>query len=119
MLSPLTKRTTRDNSINRTAWLAFLSENERFVDGAREINGRLMTETQTRAIHRWRKDGTTPDIWMIDDFLVAVGIHLDEYFLWCAKLGINAWANEEPEWHSRELTDEDWKQIEADWIDPS
>jgi len=104
-------------SINRTAFLAFLAEKEHHEgDEVRLFNGRQLSETDNRALHRWRVEGSTPDLWRVDKFLVAIGVHLDEFFDWCAKLGLDPWQFGEPDWHKEEP---DWDEIDKTWRDES
>lgn len=98
-------------TIDRTAFLAFVAEFEH-VDGTRLFNGRQISETRSRALHRWRVEGSSPDIWSVDTFLVHIGIHLDTFFDWCAKLEIDPWLFGEPDWHKEEP---DWKEIDKTW----
>lgn len=107
---------TSQAAINKTAWLAFLAEKESHEgDGVRSFNGRYLSETDNRALHRWRVEGANPDIWRVDKFLVAIGIHLDEFFDWCDKLEVSPWQFGEPQWHTEEP---DWEEIDKTWKEP-
>jgi hypothetical protein len=104
------------STINRTAFLAFVSRFEvEDGDGTRLFNGRQISETRSRALHRWRVEGASPDIFSVDTFLVHIGIHLDEFFDWCEEMGIEAWQFGEPDWHKEEP---DWEEINRTWVDP-
>lgn len=102
-------------TIDRTAFLAFVSEKETTDgDGVRLFNGHTISETRSRALHRWRVEGASPDLWSVDVFLVHIGIHLNEFFDWCERLGIDPWTRGEPQWHKEEP---DWDEIDKTWKD--
>lgn len=101
------------NTITREAFLDFIAMFEsQEGDGVRLFNGRQLSETRSRALHRWRVEGASPDIWSADTFLVHIGIHLNEFFDWCERAGIDPWLCGEPAWHKEEP---DWKEIDKTW----
>jgi hypothetical protein len=87
----------RENQLTRTSWLAFLA---RFThqpgSGPIEVNGHPLEDSARRALHRWKKEGTSPTIFGADHFLTRVGLHLDDYFAFCSEEGISAWARGVP-----------------------
>lgn len=104
-------REPRANDLCRASWLRFLGSIKLEVEGeALRINGQLPTDTQRRALHRWEVEGCRPGVFSADRFLIALDLHLDNYFIYCASHGLTAWARgSAPSWHDEEA----W--LEARW----
>lgn len=114
--APVKPRTgTSYNDIDAVVWLAFLTSIERVEDGQRYLNGYPITETMSRGLYRWRHEGTTPTLFVVDRYLVAIGLHLDEFFDWATERGLDPWLHGEPEWHRAAP---DWDEIDKTWTDP-
>lgn len=85
----------RNDAVHRESWLAYL---DLFLQGDGERNepirfdGWLISDTDRRAIHRWRREGATPHYGRVDAFLVAHGQNLTEFEIWCEHEGREAMA---------------------------
>lgn len=67
------------------------------------VNGCSLTGTQTRALYRWLQEGTAPSVFSADAFLISVGLHLDDLFLWIEEHKLQAWAcGLPPDWWAQE-----------------
>jgi hypothetical protein len=104
-------REPHENALCRESWLRFLgSVTYRADDGSLRLNGVRPSDNARRAIYRWNKEGATPSVFTADRLLVALGLHLDDYFIYCASHGLTAWARgRAPAWHD----EEEW--LQARW----
>jgi hypothetical protein len=60
-----------------------------------------LTETQSRAIYRWREEGTNPPFARVDAWLCEFGLLLLDLELFVAERGLCLWATgREPAWFS-------------------
>lgn len=93
----------KKNDLNPEAWREYLDElTETDEDeGRMTVAGQeLITDAQQRARFRWAVEGVTPNFYSVDSFLISVGLHIDDFFMWCEERGYCPWARgEEPEWH--------------------
>jgi hypothetical protein len=120
---------TRLNDLDGDSWRAFLStflveydsSPGHYPQGSlpRRFNGRpILTEADSRALYRWFKEGASPTLWCADRFLTAFGLHLDFFFIWCAREGCAAWwLGHPPAWHEEEIDVEaiaEWREEAVD-----
>lgn len=91
------------DALNRAAWNVFCKAFIKQGEGDRtRLNGYPITEADKRALYRWRHEGAYPSIWTADKFLIRYGMILDDYFVWCEDLKVEAWANGVPDWWDSE-----------------
>lgn len=97
-------REPRANDLCQRSWLRFLDSIKQENKGEPlRINGQLLSDTQRRALHRWEVEGCSPSVFTADRFLIALDLHLDSYFIYCASHGLTAWARgHAPSWHDEE-----------------
>jgi hypothetical protein len=112
---------TRLNDLDGESWRTFLSTFlvEYESNLPRRFNGRpIVDEADSRALYRWFKEGASPTLWRADRFLTAFGLHLDFFFIWCAREGRNAWwLGHPPAWHEEEIDVEaiaEWREEGVD-----
>jgi hypothetical protein len=114
---------SRPNDLDGDSWRAFLRSYlvEGSVTGSasRQVNGRpVRTDADVRSLHRWLIEARCPTIFGADRFLIAFGLHLDVYFLWCELNERPAWrSGRAPAWHQDEVDAEgivEWRdEVEA------
>ena len=101
----------RQDDLCHEAWLRFLDTIlvwPAWSDEAVHVNGRRLTETQRRSVHRWQREGMRASYWSADAFLTGLGRRIDEFELFCHKHGYCLWARGvTPPWY-REI-----EQLEA------
>lgn len=104
-------REPRENDLCQESWLRFLeSHTQRAEHECLRLNGRRISDSERRALHRWERERATPSVFTADRFLIAIGLHLDDYFIYCSSHGLTAWARGvSPAWHDEE------KWLEARW----
>jgi hypothetical protein len=97
------EHTPGKNDLNPKLWREFVeSHTWRDRDGIEEtrVNDRPMNEAHTRAHFRWLKEGSSCSVFTADRFLCAVGLHLDDFWVFCDEQGGSPWATgREPDWH--------------------
>ena len=84
------------NTMNRVVWLAFLSHIEK---EPHRFNGRPISETMSRSLHRWRHDNSCPSFFTCDEWLVKIGLHIGDFFDWAEDRDLDPWLYGEPDWH--------------------
>lgn len=91
----------RADQLNGSAWQEFLERLTVEREGEpREVAGVVLEDTQARAYFRWMTEGVVPTIFSADRFLVAIDMHIDDYFDYCEGRGVSPWAaGAEPDWH--------------------
>jgi hypothetical protein len=99
-----TKHQISRGTVNHQSWLQFLQAITRWEDDARLLNGELIkSQTDTRALYRWEKEGTAPVWWKVDQFLCSYNLTWTDFEIWCFVEGRNLWEKERPE-HWEEMT---------------
>lgn len=105
--------------LNPTTWwqwvMTHLSVDE---NGAVRVNGRRVSETRTRQLHRWRH-GTAPSLWAADGFVISFDLHVGAYFAWAEAEGLQAWAIAPPWFEAEPLTPEALAEIRRAWPLPA
>jgi transcriptional regulator with XRE-family HTH domain len=86
--------------LNRDAWLSFLRSHLDDDLSGSVVGGRQLSDAHVRALFRWQHEGAAPGLWAADEFCVAVGLHLDEFFGHCDARNLQPWAcGAAPAWH--------------------
>jgi hypothetical protein len=89
----------REDDLERASWLDYLETVATTDDGLR-INGQRVTDSQRRALHRWRVEGASPSFFSADRFLTAFDLHIDDFFIHCLAHSLPIWASgHAPVWH--------------------
>lgn len=103
------------NSLNNTAWLAFLAEGLHYLDDQHFYVDHPLDGTQTRALYRWRHEsGAT--FFSADRWITKTGRHINEFFTYCDRIGVSPWASgSPPDWHERNDWQEDLKSSDPKW----
>ena len=88
-------------TVCHSSWLEFLKQITRWDEDARLINGEhVKSETDTRALYRWEREGASPIWYRVDEFLCPYGLTWTDFEIWCFVEGRNLWEKEQPEnWH--------------------
>jgi hypothetical protein len=86
----------RQDDLDVTSWLAFaetLIDRPDFEGEATLIAGTPLTKSQAAALRRWTR-GMRPSLWSADRFLTKLREphHIDEYFDFCERRSMPAWA---------------------------
>jgi hypothetical protein len=112
---------TRINDLDGESWRGFLATFLVEYEGnlPRRFNGHpIVDEADSRALYRWFKEGASPTLWRADRFLTAFGLHLEFFFIWCARQGHAAWwLGHPPAWHEEEIDVEaiaEWREEGVD-----
>lgn len=100
--SPAPSKYKRRETVNRKSWLAFLDQMIVDLDNGsttcQSFQGQPLHDKHLRALHRWRKEGSTPTIWTVDDFLCTYGSTLTDFEIWCSADSKPLWQYEPPDW---------------------
>jgi len=88
-------------TVCRSSWMQFLKEITRLDEETRLINGTpVRSQTHTRCLFRWEKEGATPVWWKADEFLCAYDLNWTDFEIWCFVEGQNLWEKDPPENYS-------------------
>ena len=88
----------RKDAVNRETWLRYLEVFLTDVNNSLRMNGIKITDSHVRAVYRWRREGATPTIWVVDEFLVTYDMTLSDFEIWCLTEGRKIWPREAPDW---------------------
>lgn len=115
-LTQVPKKVERADAINSTTWVAWLDTLKGHdAEGNITYNKRRLTESQSRAVHRWKHQGDLPSLWSADRLACAIGCHIDEFFGWADEKDLPSWMYSAPWFETSALTEEDLRQIERTW----
>jgi hypothetical protein len=97
----------------RTWWAWVKTQRTVEESSAVRVGGRRVSESESRNLHRWR-NGSSLSLWSADEFCVAHGLSVNDYFSWARARKRRAWAVRQP-WFEHPLTRADWEVICRDW----
>jgi hypothetical protein len=84
-------------AVHPESWKAYIEELLfQDAEGRTTFDGQLVSESDTRALYRWRKEGATPDLSKADAFLCRYYLSFSFFELWCELEERPVWANGPP-----------------------
>jgi hypothetical protein len=105
-LLAMKKSRPKRDSLNITMWLEFVTGYLNESEQATLFNGRPMKESHSRALYRWREEGSCPRFFSADSFLIDYELHINDFLDFCQERGESPWAcGQAPEWEEGDLVD--------------
>jgi hypothetical protein len=110
-------KSPQHNLLNGTLFCEFVNVHLEKKGRHYRLNKRPLSQTNIRRWFAWSREGTHPSFFGADEFLIPVGLHVDDFFYFCQKRGKSPWLKgEAPAWHEHRWTEEDSDWFE--WRDP-